>query len=116
MWHSRLFQAKLALGMQEWLKRAARGRMEVRGPVCQAFELKMSTTRAEPRAVESRACRVRYCCCWGLVSCEKAVMTAELVRGSRTAKRGISARIRVPAGMRVVEKQPRPLPGDGRTA
>jgi hypothetical protein len=115
MQDSRSFQAKLALGMQEWLKRAASRRMEVRDPVCQAFELKISTTRAEPREFESRACRVRYCSCWELVRCEKAVMTELLVRGSRTAKRGVSVRIRVPAGMRVVEKQPRPLPGDGRT-
>lgn len=43
-------------------------------------------------------------------------MTAELLRGSRTANNGFSARIRVPAGMRVVEKQPSPSPGDGRTA
>lgn len=44
----REFQAKLAFGMQEWLKRAQLGRMEVRPSVCQAFELKMSTTFASP--------------------------------------------------------------------
>jgi hypothetical protein len=43
---SRAFHAKLALGMQEWLKRAASGQMDVRLPVCQAFELKMSITLA----------------------------------------------------------------------
>jgi hypothetical protein len=38
------FHAKDALGMQEWLKRAARGQIDVCDPVCQALELKMSIT------------------------------------------------------------------------
>lgn len=101
--------------MQEWLKRAASGRIEVRDPVCQALALKMPTTRAAPGVLESRACRLRYCSCWELVRCEKAVMTDEFVRGSRTLKRGVSVRIRVPAGMEAIEKQPRPSPGEGRT-
>lgn len=42
----RVLNAKLALGMQEWLKRAARGQMDVRDPVCQALELNMSITFA----------------------------------------------------------------------
>lgn len=84
IWDSREFQAKLALGMQEWLKRAASGRIDVQDPVCQALALKMSTMRATPRVLESRACRVRYCSCWELVRHEKAVMTDEFVRGSRT--------------------------------
>jgi hypothetical protein len=46
IWPSRAFHAKLALGTQEWLKRAARGQMDVREPVCQALELNMSITLA----------------------------------------------------------------------
>lgn len=109
------FQANEVLGTQEWLKRAARTRMDVREPVCQALELKMSTTRVESRLLGLTACKVRYCCCCKLVRCEKAAMTAELVRGSPTEKRGVSLRMRVPAGISLVEKHPRPSPGDGRT-
>src|ERR1700760_832394 len=109
------FQANEVLGTQEWLKRAARTRIDVRDPVCQALELKMSTTRVDPMPSGLTACKARYCCCCKLVRREKAVVTAEFVRGSTTAKRGVSLRIRVPAGMSLVEKQPRPSPGDGRT-
>ena len=42
----RELNAKDALGMQLWLKRAARGQMDVLEPVCQALELKMSITLA----------------------------------------------------------------------
>jgi hypothetical protein len=86
--------------------------------VAQAFVLKMEMMRAAiesgsgPRAL---ACSVRYCACCGLVRCEKAVVTEAFVRGSRTRKRGFSERMSVPAGMQVVEKQPRPSPGEGWT-
>jgi len=42
-------------------------------------------------------------------------VTAAFVRGSRTLKRGVSERMRVPAGIGVVVKQPSPEPGEGRT-
>jgi hypothetical protein len=109
------FHAKLALGTQEWLKRAADGQMEVREPVCHALELKMSITRAPFFLLGSRAWSFRYLSWSVVVSCVKAAMTAALVRGSRTAKSGVSARMRVPAGIEEVEKQPRPSPGEGRT-
>jgi hypothetical protein len=86
--------------------------------VAQAFVLKMEMMRAAtesnpgPRAL---ACRVRYCACCGLVRCEKAVVTEAFVRGSGTRKRGFSVSMSVPAGMQVVEKQPRPSPGEGWT-
>lgn len=41
--HIRAFQANVALGTQEWLKREASGHIEVRDPVCQALALKIST-------------------------------------------------------------------------
>lgn len=44
----REFHAKLAFGIHEWLNRAQLGRIEVRPSVCQALELKISTTCASP--------------------------------------------------------------------
>src|ERR1700685_3796320 len=92
------FQANEALGTQQWLKRAARKRIDVREPVCHALELKISTTRSEPMLLALTPCKPSYCCCCELGRCEKAAMTAALVRGSAIAKRGVSLRMRVPAG------------------
>jgi hypothetical protein len=44
---SREFHAKVAFGTQEWLNFAAFSKIDVRDPVCHAFELKISITRAD---------------------------------------------------------------------
>jgi hypothetical protein len=79
---NRELHAKLALGMQEWLKRAASGHMDVLDAVCQALELKISMTLASLWDVGSCAYRERYCSCCEVVRFEYAVVTAALVRGS----------------------------------